>query len=99
MPEEYKLHADTTRALKAKELLENELLIEAFKVMREGYLQQLKATSYLETPIRETCWLALRAVDIVEAHLTKIISDGELAKSDLKDLAQVTERKKRFGIV
>lgn len=99
MPDEFKLHADTTRALRAKELLESELLVECFAVLKEGYFNQLMATHAMQTDVREKCYLALRVVDVVKGHLRTVFDQGKLAQSDLNDLAKLTERKKRFGLV
>lgn len=99
MPEEYQLHAATIRAAKAKELLENELLNEAFAKLKEGYFTQLMATNVMQSDVRDKCYLAIRVVDVVRSHLQTVVDSGKIADSDLKELAKLTERKKRFGIV
>jgi hypothetical protein len=97
MTDEFKLLKDTERAQKAQQLLDNEILADAFKTLKAAYLEQLMATNVMQTDVREKCYLAMRVVDVVEAHLKTIISNGKLAQSDLKHLAETAERRKKFG--
>jgi hypothetical protein len=99
MPDEFQLHQQSAKALRAKELLENELLTEAFAGLKNGYLAQLMATNVMQADVREKCYLAMRVVDVVQDHLKTIIANGKLAESDLKELAKTAERKKRFGLI
>jgi hypothetical protein len=43
--------------------------------------------------------MAARVVDVVKDQLTAMVSEGVVAKSDLAGLAQVGERKRRFGVI
>lgn len=99
MREAYQLNADTDRAAKAKDLLENELLEEAFAKLKEAYFAQLMATNVMQSDVREKCYLAIRVVDVVRDHLGTVVSNGKIAEADLKELAKVADRPKRFGVI
>jgi len=48
---------------------------------------------------REKLFLAINIVGKVRDHLNAVIANGKLAQAELKELAQVAERRKRFGIL
>lgn len=87
MPDEIKLQQAEVRAVRAQQLLENELLIQCFEQLKADYLDQWKKTSVMQTDVREKYWLALRVVDVVQDHLNTIIANGKLARADLRELA------------
>lgn len=99
MPDEFSLHKAAKAGDDAKALLESPTLTEAFQKLKQAYLAQLMDTNVMQADIRDKCWMAARVVDVVKDHLTAIVNDGALAKSDLEQLAREGERKKRFGIV
>lgn len=97
MADEFKLNNITNRAAKAKALIEDELLSESFRVLRESYMGQLMATNVMQSDVRDKCYMAVRVLDVVQSHLKKTIDEGKVAQSDLKELAKTAERKKLFG--
>lgn len=94
MIDETKLHKETSRAARAQQLLDNELLQEAFTKLRASYLAQWEATTVEEQLLREKYWLAHRIVNVVESHFSKIVSNGKLAQKQLNDMAALAELKK-----
>lgn len=99
MSDEFKLQRDASQGAHAKTLLENELLTGAFKALKEQYSADLLATTVNQTDARERLYLAYRVVGEVERHLTSIVTNGTIAAAELKQLTEVAERKKRFGII
>lgn len=99
MMDEFRAHQTAKRGDEAKALLESPLLTEAFNKLRANYLDKLMETDATQSSIRDKYWMAARVVDVVRDHLTAVVNDGVVAKSDLQRLAQEGERKKRFGIV
>ena len=99
MSDEFKLQRDASQGSRAKTLLENELLTGAFKALKDQYSANLLGTTVDQTDARERLYLAYRVVGEVERHLTSIMSNGSVAAAELKQLTEVAERKKRFGIV
>jgi hypothetical protein len=97
--DEIKLGEAAARALRAQDLLDNELLAEAFKDLEDGYTAAWRATGIDDAGAREKLFLAINVVGKVRDHLTAIVTNGKLAQAELKELAQVAERRKRFGIL
>jgi hypothetical protein len=99
MIDESKLNQAAARALRAQNLLDNELLAESFKSLEENYTAAWRTTAIDDVGAREKLFLAINIVGKVRDHLSAIIANGKLAQAELKDLAQTAERRKRFGIV
>lgn len=89
----------TERAAQAQRLLDDKMLSEAFKGLEEAYTAAWRATTIDDISGREKLFLAINVVGKVRDHLTAIVNNGKLAQAELKQLAQMAERKKRFGIV
>jgi len=99
MSDENRLDQATAKAVRAQRLLDNELLSEAFTGLEENYTAAWRATTIDDVGAREKLFLAINIVGKVRDHLATIVANGKLAQVELKDLAQVAERKKRFGIL
>lgn len=99
MSNEYKLRHDTERALRARQLLDNELLAEAFASLEDAYAKAWRSTVIDDSAGREKLFLAINIVGKVREHLTGIVTNGKLAEAELKQLALLAERKKRFGVL
>jgi hypothetical protein len=97
--DEIKLTRATEKAAQAQRLLDDETLKGAFKTLEEGYLAAWRATTIDDISGREKLFLAVNVIGKVRDHLAKIVDGGKLAQAELKELTQVAERKKRFGIV
>jgi hypothetical protein len=97
--DEYKLQDEASKGVRAKLLLENELLIDAFKALEDSYAKAWRSTTIDDVSGREKLFLAINIVGKVREHLTAVVASGALAKKELDQLATLSERKKRFGIV
>jgi hypothetical protein len=93
---EDQLTAALARAARARALIEDELLGEAFAALEERYVEEWRATQFRDTDARERLWQAVNVLRKVKDHLGRILADGRLAQREIEALAQ---RKKRFGIV
>jgi len=96
---EIKLGEAVAKAARAQELLDNELLIEAFRGLEDSYSSAWRATTVDDTAAREKLFLAINIVGKVRDHLSAIVTNGKIAQAELKELARTAERRKRFGIV
>ncbi|WP_298255850.1 hypothetical protein [Bradyrhizobium sp.] len=96
---ETQLGEAAAQALRAKNLLDNELLSEAFKSLEDSYAAAWRATGIDDVAAREKLFLAINIVGKVRDHLSSIVAGGKLAQAELKELARTAERRKRFGIV
>jgi hypothetical protein len=99
MTDEANLNEVATRGVRVEELLDNELLGEAFSALEASYISAWRATGIDDSSGREKLFLAINIVGKVRDHLGSIVANGKLAEAELKELARVAERRKRFGIM
>lgn len=99
MSEASRLDQAVAKAVRAQELLDNELLTEAFRVLEENYSSAWRATVIDDVAGREKLFLAINIVGKVRDHLNAVVANGKLAQAELKELVQIAERRKRFGIL
>lgn len=99
MADESALHIASAKAVRAQNLLDNELLAEAFKGLEEAYSTAWRSTTIEDVSAREKLFLAINIVGKVRDHLTSVVNNGKLAAAELKELAETAERKRRFGII
>lgn len=99
MIDDAKLHKNAARGVRAKALLENELLQEAFQSLENDYSSALFNTSAHDQIAREKLYLAVNVVRKVRDHIGYAVTNGRLAEKQLQDIATEAERKKRFGII
>nr|WP_249127798.1 hypothetical protein [Bradyrhizobium lablabi] len=78
-------------------MLDDELLVEAFKGLETSYTSAWRNTTIDDVSGREKLFLAINIVGKVRDHLNKVVSDGKLAAAELKALAETAERKRLFG--
>jgi hypothetical protein len=96
--DETKLGEAAAKAMRAQDLLDSELLSEAFKGLEDNYTSAWRATTIEDVAAREKLFLAINIVGKVRDHLATILTNGKLAEAELKELARTAERRKRFGI-
>jgi hypothetical protein len=99
MNDESRLDQAAARAVRAQELLDNDLLTEAFRGLETNYTAAWRASTIDDVAAREKLFLAINIVGKVRDHLTAIVASGKLAQAELKQLTQTTERRRRFGIM
>jgi hypothetical protein len=97
--DEIKLGEAAAKAMRAQDLLDNELLSEAFKGLEDSYTAAWRASGIEDVAGREKLFLAINIVGKVRDHLRSIVANGKLAQVELTELARTAERRKRFGIV
>lgn len=79
MTDEGKLVQEIDRGRQAQELLEHELMQEAFKTIRETYLSQWEASPARDTEGRERIWTYLKQLEQLKAHLQSVLETGKMA--------------------
>ena len=99
MSDENGLDLVVAKARRAQDLIDDELLGEAFRALEDNYASAWRATLIDDVAGREKLFLAINIVGKVRDHLTAIVANGKLAQAELKELAQTAERRKRFGIL
>ena len=66
------------RARHANNLLQNELFIEAFDVLKEDLMNRWSSSGSVESESRESIWLAMRLLDRIEGHIKSIVETGHM---------------------
>ena len=99
MADEWALQQTAAKAVRAQALLDDELLSEAFTTLEASYTSAWRRTVIDDVAGREKLFLAINVVGKVRDHLSALVANGKLAQAELKELAELTERKKRFGIL
>jgi phosphomevalonate kinase len=74
------LQFDSRREEHAKRLLTDELLNEAFEVLKKDLLDRWSASGSTEVEARESIWLAMRLLDKIHGHITSIVETGHMNK-------------------
>lgn len=96
MIDEAKLLKDAERAMRAEQLLGNEMLNEAFADLEQEYTKALFLTHIDAAGAREKLFLAVNVLRKVKDHLGTIVQNGKLANRELKELAEAAERQKTW---
>ena len=73
---------------RAKVLLEDPLLKQAFDDLLSMYREQVFKTSYKADDERLMLWLAYNMVEKVKGHLESVMLSGKLAQKELNDLVK-----------
>lgn len=92
MIDESKLQRDATRAARAQSLLENDLFNEAIATIEADLVKAWKATPPRDTDGRERCWSAIQQLGKIKGYFETVLRDGQLAKAQLKELAERPKR-------
>ena len=71
---------DDERARQANGLLQNELFIEAFDVLKQDLLNRWSNSGSTEVEARESIWLAMRLLDRIEGHIKSIVETGHMTE-------------------
>jgi hypothetical protein len=95
--DEIALTRATERASRAQQLLDDELIKEAFASLERAYIERWRATGIEDVTGREKLFLAINVVGKVRDHLTAAVADGKVAAAELNNLAEEAKRKRRFS--
>lgn len=84
--EDIRRREEILRAEKARALLTDPLISEAFATLEDEYV-----TSWITSPVRdaearETIWRHLQALRKVHAHLNSVVTTGTMARQQLREL-------------
>jgi|SRR5215472_4683896 len=94
--DEHALIREQDRASRAKLLLDNELLQEAFTSLEQQYMDAWRRTGVTpqDTYARERLFQAINIVGKVREHLNRVIAGGKLAKKQIEEI----ELRKQMGV-
>ena len=77
---------------KAKQLLNDPLLKEAFEYLTEQYKTEIFNTSYNDHDQRQVLWMAYNMLDKIKGHLVSVMETGKLASSELENLTRQSRK-------
>ena len=69
---------DEQRISRAKNLLSDPLLNEAFDVLRKDLMNRWDSSGSTELEARESIWLAMRLLDRIHTHISSIVETGHM---------------------
>ena len=72
--------SDERREEHAKRLLKDELLNEAFDVLKQDLMSRWDHSGSNELEARESIWLAMRLLDKIQLHIKSIVETGHMNK-------------------
>jgi hypothetical protein len=93
MTDELQLRFEAERGMRAKALMENELLVEAFDAWSRLYIEAWRTSAPAATDQRERAWMALAALDSVRADLRRLLDGGKIAQAELDRDARLNAQK------
>lgn len=88
------IEVDRSRGIRARELLDNELVQEALGTLKAEYLKAWEASPARDAEGRERLWVMVKLVEKFRGHLEQVFDAGKLADDKLVEI----ERRKKFGI-
>lgn len=77
-------HERLERARKAQELMEDEVLTEAFDLLEQRYLQELRDTDLMQEKERTQLWHRLKALEHIRRELQAMVEDGYVVRLNLE---------------
>jgi len=83
-----KLDKQIQQGQRAKQLLDDPLLKEAFEYLSEQYKSEIFNTSYNDHDQRQVLWMAYNMLDKIKGHLVSVMETGKLASSELENLTR-----------
>lgn len=97
MTDEDALRKDVNKADRARALLEDPVLTEAFDKLRLQYLQAIEDSAPTDSDQREKLFIAMRTLPAVKKHLESMLFNGSVAARQLANLEDDKARAKRKG--
>jgi len=68
------------RESRAKALIDDPVLKEAFEVLREDLMNRWNHSGSTDLEARESIWLAIRLLDRIHGHIQSIVDTGHMNK-------------------
>lgn len=93
--DELALRRDAARASRAQALLSDDLFNEAFDALRQRYVDLWLGSDARDDDGRARCWLGVKNLELVKAHLHRVVSDGQIAVSKIEFMEAKAKREKR----
>lgn len=92
MSEELKLRQAMAEAERARQLLEDPMIVSALDDMRNTVYTNIRTSNFKQKEEREYLYLQLKAIDEFERKFKFRIQNGRLAESRMEDLKRKIKR-------
>jgi len=86
--EQNNLYNQIQRGNRAKVLIEDPILKEAFTYLFDQYKSEIFNTNYNDHEQRQVLWMAYNMLDKIRGHLVSVMETGKLAASQLENLTR-----------
>ena len=80
------LYQEEVQGVRAKEILQDETFIKAVDLLKKTYLDEIVKTTIKEDEARKYLWMSYHTLDKVVANLEQVMTTGELAKEQIKNI-------------
>lgn len=77
---------EISRGIKARQLMENPLLQEAFQTIRQSLHDKFEGSKDGDNQARERIWMMLKVVGEVERHIESVADTGKMAEQQRESL-------------
>lgn len=91
---EAQLRSEASRGMRANELFQDELIVEAFTTLENRLMQEWADSPVRDQEGRERLWLMLKLLKNVGGHLKEIAQTGKLAAIQLEQERTIAQRLK-----
>lgn len=92
------LDREISRGQRAAEILDSDLYIEAFDMLKTRLMQQWAESPARDKEGRESLWLMTRLLENVQGHLAEIMQTGKMARVQLEQQSLFDKIKNTVGI-
>lgn len=96
MTDEQKLHQREQRGRRAKDIIEDPLVVEAFEQCRDKIIREWEDCPTKDEDFQKRCKQRLESMKIFQIWFEDVVVKGESAKAELADLERKTGVKRMF---
>jgi len=89
--EEQHLRGRIARSERARAIIEDPLLVEAFDRLEAVYIDGWRVTQSDDTAGREALWHRIKALSMLRADLASVLQDGTVARYQLAELTEPSD--------
>ena len=94
---EAQLRSEAARGFRATELMNDELMLEAFSTLDHRLTQEWADSPVRDTEGRERIWLMQKLLKNVDAHLREIATTGRMANLQLEQERNLLQKAKQWA--
>jgi len=92
--DEIKEQKEIDRGIKAKKIMEEGLIPEAFALMKHNIFAQFEGSKASDSEGREQLWYQINAIKQVEKHLKQVLDTGKMAEASRQERSKKQAQKK-----